>query len=328
LQVLQGRAQLAGAAPLRAPAVAIGNFDGVHLGHRAIFRTAIEAARQRGAQAAVLTFDPHPARVLAPQLAPKLITPTWRKLELIAAAGIDVTCVLTFDRQLAATSPEEFVKGVLVDGLHARQVVVGHDFTFGKARAGTLEVLRQLGDRYGFEVLKLEAQKQGEVVASSTQVRQRVGGGDLEGAAAMLGRPFELWGEVVHGEERGRALGFPTANLAVENELWPCEGVYAAVAEVRTGPHAGWRGAAAVNIGTNPTFTADREGVQRRSTEAFLLDFQGELYGERMMLGLLSRLRGEQRFPSVGALVAQIERDVSQVRERWTSFKAREVDHE
>jgi riboflavin kinase/FMN adenylyltransferase len=326
LQVLKGRSDLAAASPLRAPAVAIGNFDGVHLGHRAIFQTATQAARARGAPSAVLTFDPHPARVLAPHLAPLLITPTWRKLELIEAAGIDTTLVLTFDRALAATPPEAFVKDVLVDGLHARQVVVGHDFTFGKGRAGTVEVLRQLGTAHGFEVLKLEALSQGGVVASSTQVRQAVSSGDVARARQLLGRPYELWGEVVHGEERGRALGFPTANLAVENELWPGEGVYAAVASIRTGPRAGYLGPAAVNIGTNPTFTADRQGVQRRSTEAFLLDFQGEIYGERMMLGLIERLRGEQRFPSVEALVAQIERDVARVRELWTSFTAREVD--
>ncbi len=291
---------------LEQPVVAIGNFDGVHRGHAHILD---EAKRLAGdGEAVVLTFDPHPARVLAPEYAPPLITALPRKLELIAAHRIDVCVVQPFDRAFAALTPAEFVERVLAGGLGATRVCVGHDFTFGRARAGTTDVLAELGRVHGFELTIVPAVTVDGMVCSSTKVREFVLEGRVGGAAKVLGRDFDLDGEVVRGEGRGRKIGVPTANLRPDADLIPKEGVYAGWAETNSGE----RFVAAINVGANPTFAEGRAVT----VEAHLLDASLDLYGARLRLGFVERLRGEQRFASVDALVEQIRRDVAETRAR------------
>jgi riboflavin kinase/FMN adenylyltransferase len=288
--------------------VAIGNFDGVHRGHAFIFDEARRWAQASGGEAVVLTFDPHPAQVLAPHLAPPLITPLGRKLELIARQGIDFTVVEPFDRALAQLSPAAFIDEVLVGGLGAKEVCVGYDFTFGAGRAGTTATLSQLGAARGLAVHVIAPVAVEGLVCSSTKVREFVLEGRVDGAARILGRAPEVEGEVVHGDGRGRSIGVPTANLRPDTELLPKNGVYAGWAELCDGPAA--RFSAAINVGTTPTFTADRPVT----VEAHLLDADVDLYGKRLRLGFVERLRSEERFPDKDALVAQIHADIAATR--------------
>jgi riboflavin kinase/FMN adenylyltransferase len=305
MEVFSGHRKLDRA--LRAPALAIGNFDGVHAGHRRLLERARSAAALHGGEAVALTFDPPPARFLAPHLAPRLITTQVRKLELLAAAGIDVCVVEPFDRQLADLSPEAFARDVLAGALGARHIVVGYDFTFGKRRAGNTEILRQLGDQFGFTVEVVDPVAVEGVVASSSRVRSFVGDGNLAGARLLLGRDFEVDGVVVRGAGRGRALGVPTANLAPETELLPPLGIYAGWVEIAGDPA---RRPGAVSVGTNPTF----EVAGKLSLEVFLLDWDGDLYGQGLRIGFVERLRGERRFPDADSLVQQIRRDIEDTR--------------
>jgi riboflavin kinase / FMN adenylyltransferase len=241
------RGHLALAAPPQQAVVAIGNFDGVHVGHQRIFQLCIDKARAAHGTACVLTFDPHPAKVLAPEVAPPLITTAARKLELMAACGIDLCVLEPFDRAFAARAPAEFVEDILVKSLAAREIVVGSDFTYGRGRAGTIETLRADGR---FAVTVVEKVTVDGLVASSSKVRELVLEGRVEGAARLLGRPFELSGEVVRGAGRGRQIGVPTANVRTQNELLPRIGVYAGFARVGDERHK-----CVMNVGTNPTFT-------------------------------------------------------------------------
>jgi riboflavin kinase/FMN adenylyltransferase len=280
----------------------------VHRGHAYLFRETRRLAATTG-ESVVLTFDPHPAKVLAPSFAPPLITPLSRKLELIAETGIGVTVVEPFDPLLAAKSPEEFVDEILVGALGARHVCVGYDFTFGRARSGTIALLEELGRQRGFGVTVVAAQTVDGMVCSSTKVREFVLEGRVEGAALLLGRDPEVEGEVIRGDGRGRTIGVPTANVKPDTELLPKNGVYAGWGELD-----GRRVAAAINVGTNPTFTA----AHPISVEAHLLGVNEDLYGRRLRVGFTKRLRAEERFPSVEALVAQIKKDVEETRTVWS----------
>ena len=296
------------AAPL---AVAIGNFDGVHLGHGALLAEVRARAARLGAQSAVLTFTPHPARLFAPDRAPPLIMSLERRLELIAAAGIDVAIVEPFTRAFASIDAAGFVSDVLARDLRARAVVVGYDFSFGRGREGTTELLRQLGAGASMEVAVIAPVSVAGIPCSSTRIRELVSVGEMGSAARLLGRPFELEGVVARGAGRGRGLGFPTANLAPEGELRPKLGIYAARARVLDGADAGATHLAALSIGTNPTFTNPGDAA---TVEAYLLDFEGDLYGRRLRVEVAERLRDERRFESIDALVAQIREDVARVR--------------
>jgi riboflavin kinase / FMN adenylyltransferase len=296
-----------GAGPL---ALAIGNFDGVHLGHAALLAEARARAARRGGPCAVLTFTPHPARLFAPDRAPPLIMPLDRRLELIAGAGIDVAIVEPFTRAFAAIEAPDFVRDVLARDLGARDVVVGYDFSFGRGRAGSATMLSELGAAAGIDVVVIPPVVVDGVACSSTRIRELVTAGDTAAAARLLGRPFELEGPVARGAGRGRGLGFPTANVAAEGELRPKLGIYAARAQVLDGPLAGTARPAALSVGTNPQFT----GGQAVTVEAYLLDFEGDLYDRRLRLELGERLRDEGRFESIDALVAQIREDVARVR--------------
>ncbi|MCH7231131.1 bifunctional riboflavin kinase/FAD synthetase [Glycomyces sp. L485] len=287
-----------------ASVVAIGVFDGVHRGHAALIRTAVKAAAERDARCVVVTFDPHPTAVVAPNAVPPQLTSVERRVELLGALGVDGVCVLPFTKELSQRSPEEFVRGVLVDRLHAVGVVVGENFRFGHKAAGDVKHLAELGADLGFEVLAQGLSADIEAF-SSTRVRASLAQGDVEGASAILGRDFGVEGTVVHGHARGADLGFPTANLRpLPGFAIPSDGIY-----------TGWfhmdsrRLPAAISIGTNPTF-----GDEERSVEAFLLDFSGNLYDAEVRLDFVSRLRGQIAFGDVDDLVKQIETDVAQTR--------------
>jgi riboflavin kinase / FMN adenylyltransferase len=287
--------------------VAMGTFDGVHLGHqRVLSRAGVIAAEVEG-EVAALTFDPHPAKVLAPELAPALITTVERRVSLLGEAGAHHVILLPFSREVAAVTAEEFVSGLLVDRLHVGGVVVGYDFTFGRGGRGDTALLRELARAHGFAVSIVEPYHHEGILVSSTKIREFVLSGRVYGAKALLGRSFELSGPVVRGAGRGRRLGFPTANVAVREELLPAKGVYAARARLCSGEVMD----AAVSIGTNPTFTEGTEIV----VEAFLLDFDADLYDRILVLELVRRLRPERRFPDAEALIEQMAHDVRQTRE-------------
>jgi riboflavin kinase/FMN adenylyltransferase len=291
---------------LKGRAVCLGNFDGVHLGHQAL----CSEARRHG-DAVALTFSPHPGKVLQPQLAPRLIAEPARKIELLEAQGLSAVIVQPFSEAFARTGPEDF-EVALLDGVGARWVVVGADFTYGARRRGTVETLRAAATRRGAEVRVVPTVSVDGVVVSSSHVREYILEGRVEAAARLLGRPFDLDGDVVRGDQRGRTIGFPTANLASQNELRPAAGVYA----VRVGllERERWLGGAA-NLGVKPTF-----GGAEITIEAHLFDFSGDLYGQRLRLQFLERLRSEEKYASVVELTAQIHRDVAAAKEalvRW-----------
>ena len=290
--------------------VTVGAFDGVHLGHQALLRLVREEADKRGQVTALVTFDRHPAQVVRPESAPKLLTGLDQKLELLEATGlVDHAVVLTFDETRRRESAEDFVTEVLDGCLRARLVVVGADFHFGNARRGNVALLERMGQGLGFEVIGLDlVGSPGEVTYSSTGIRHRLAGGDVRGAADLLGRVHEVRGTVVEGDRRGRELGFPTANVAVPEEIClPAAGIYA-------GTFTGTDGVArptAISLGHRPTFYTDQAYLL---LEAYLLDFSGDLYGQAVSVGFVDRIRAEERFDSVEALVEAMKRDVEAAR--------------
>jgi riboflavin kinase/FMN adenylyltransferase len=291
--------------PDAAPSVvALGVFDGVHLGHRAILGGAVARARAAGLRALACTFDPHPLEVLQPERAPTPIATLDERMALVAATGVDATVVIGFSREVAAIEPEAFVRQVLVERLRAREVVVGFNHRFGRGARGDARLLERLGAECGFATHVVAPMMVDDVTVSSSEVRTALGRGDVAAAARLLGRPYTVAGPVVRGAARGRSLGFPTANVAPERPVLVPAGVYAARAEA-----AGRRLGAVVNIGVRPTF-----GEKVLAVEAHLLDFTGDLYRARVVLHLVARLREERRFPSVGDLRSQIARDVDAAR--------------
>jgi riboflavin kinase/FMN adenylyltransferase len=285
--------------------VAVGNFDGVHRGHQALVARALERARATGGSAVALTFDPHPARVLQPQRPLRRLMTEEQRAECLDALGLHVLAVLPFTADLAALSPEEFATRVLCEMLGAQAVVVGADFRFGRARAGDVATLRALGSRLGFDVLAVEPVLAGGAPVSSTRIREALAAGDAELARLLLGRSYFVDGPVVRGDGRGRTLGIPTANVAVENEILPRTGVYAG----RAGVVGESLRDAVVNLGRRPTF-----GGGEPTVEAHLLDFDADLYGRRLRIAFEARLRDERAFPGKDALVAQIREDVAAAR--------------
>jgi riboflavin kinase/FMN adenylyltransferase len=339
MNVVRGAARFAATAAERPAAarlaLAIGNFDGVHLGHAALLAETRARAARRGGPSAVLTFTPHPARLFAPDRAPPLIMPLDRRLQLIAEHGIDVAIVEPFTRAFASIEAPAFVSDVLARDLGARDVIVGYDFSFGRGRTGNAARLSELGAAAAIDVAVIPPVAIDGLACSSTRVRELVAAGDTAAAARLLGRPFELEGAVTRGAGRGRGLGFPTANVVAEAELRPKLGIYAARARVMDGPLAGTTRPAALSVGTNPQFTDSEppEGSEPPATasgrqsppsparsaggvtiEAYLLDFEGDLYDRRLRLEVGERLRDERRFESIDALIAQIREDVARVR--------------
>ncbi len=282
----------------------IGNFDGVHLGHREIFRRVVHKARALDGTSAVLTFEPHPLRLLAPERAPLRINTPDEKVRLLEASCIDLLAILAFTHELAKLPAADFVEEILLRRLGLCHLVVGYDYAFGRNREGDAEFLAVQAARHGFGLDVLEPIQAGAEAYSSTRIRQAVGSGQVASAVKILGRNFTLDGLVIHGDGRGRKLGFPTANLSVEKELLPKEGVYAVKVK--------WRDDyfdAVVNIGQRPTFVGAEP-----SLEIHLLDFQGDLYGERLRIYFVERLRDEKRFSSVAELQRSVDSDIGTAR--------------
>jgi riboflavin kinase/FMN adenylyltransferase len=298
--------------PPEGTAVTIGVFDGVHLGHRHVIAEGRRLAAELGAKSAVVTFDRHPAAVVRPDSAPALLTDLDQRLELLASTGVDFALVVHFDEERSRETAEDFVRRELVECLRAKAVVVGADFHFGHGRRGDVALLQTMGQEHGFEVdgLQLMASAAADArVVSSTAIRSALAAGDVDGANRMLGRPHEVRGTVQAGDRRGRELGFPTANVGVPEEiLLPADGIY-----------AGWylrpdgvALPAAISLGRRPTFYDDQK---YSLLEAHILDFDGDLYGETARVRFVARLRGEEKFGSLEALVAQIEADVARTRD-------------
>jgi riboflavin kinase/FMN adenylyltransferase len=283
-----------------------GNHDGVHLGHRALIDAAKRTADAQGWQTLAMCFEPHPTAVLAPERAPVLITDIERRVEILKGAGCDDVVVLPFDSEFSKMTPDRFVERVLLEACHAKGVVVGPDFHFGHQRSGNIATLRQWGERKGFTVELVEpVMYEGDAVSSTRLRRMLREEGNVEDAAIMMTRVHETTGVVVPGDQRGRQVGFPTANLEVAPLLLPKDGVYAVVARV-----LGEAGAPLIhgvaNLGNRPTFEAGR------SVEVHLLGFDGDLYGKRMRIGFVARIRGEAKFDGLRALREQIDRDCGQ----------------
>lgn len=295
--------------------VTIGVFDGIHRGHAQLVNAATRAAAERGVPAVLMTFDPHPSEVVRPGSHPPQLSTLRRRADLAEEMGVDVFCVIPFTPTLAAQSPEEFVHEVLVEQLHAAEVIVGDNFTFGHKALGDVPKLRELGQRFGFEVTAVSLFGEHAVTYSSTYIRSCVASGDVELAAEALGRPHRVEGVVVHGERRGRDLGYPTANVAPpEHAAIPGDGVYAAWFTVLGDKEAddirvGERYAASVSVGTNPTFSG-----RNRTVEAYVLDVDADLYGQHVAVDFVSRLRGMESYDGIDALIAAIADDVDRTR--------------
>jgi riboflavin kinase/FMN adenylyltransferase len=293
--------------------VTIGNFDGVHLGHQHVVRRAREVADELGIPDVVaVTFDPHPIAVLRPEHAPPTLTTVETRGRLLDEAGVDDVLVLPFTRELADWSPERFIQEILVEALHAKAVVVGANFRFGSRAAGDVATLREYGEQHDFDTVGI-ALDGGPQVWSSTYVRNCLAAGDVEGAAEALGRPFTVRGEVVRGDQRGRDLGYPTANVPTFGmAAAPADGVYAGWLRLLDGDAKGEPLPAAISVGTNPTFAGDRE----RRVESYVLDRDDlELYGVSVEVSFVARLRGMQRFDSVHELVKTMADDVRRARD-------------
>ena len=310
MQVIRELADPAAASSQRS-VITIGAYDGVHLGHLSVIAEVKRRAADLGARSVVVTFDRHPASVVRPESAPRLLTTMDQKLELLAATGVDATLLVHFDGEQAAETPEDFVRRVLVEALAVRLVVVGEDFHFGHKRAGNVALLRRLGAEHDFEVDPIHLLERTDGVdepVSSTAVRRALAGGDVEQAAAMLGRPYEARGAVVQGDQRGRLLGFPTANVEVPNAVsLPADGVYAGWYERPDGE----RRPCAINLGRRPTFYAHADSSL---LEAHLLDFTDDLYGEQAKVQFTHFLRSERKFDGIDALVAQLKLDIEHSR--------------
>jgi riboflavin kinase/FMN adenylyltransferase len=286
--------------------LAIGVFDGVHLGHQAVIGRALSDARKAGGTAVVVTFNPHPIRMMRPEHAPRLLTSTQHKAQLVERLGITDLLIVPFTPELSATSPENFVLQLHAACRPLREICVGHTWSFGRDRAGNLELLKAMGDRLGFDEVGLPAVEIDGEVVSSTLVRAAVEAGDLQKASRLLGRDFTLLGTVVHGDGLGRTLGFPTANLSAHNEQYPPNGVYAVEAF-----HQGRKLPGVVNIGVRPTI---ENASGERVLELHLFNFDADIYGQDVEVAFKKFLRPEQKFAGLDALKAQIARDVAEAR--------------
>ena len=293
--------------------VTIGVFDGVHRGHAEIIGKAVALAKQRKVPSVLITFVPHPSEVVRPGSHPPVLTTIVRRAELVEELGVDVFCPLPFTLEFSRMAPAEFVFNALVDRLHASGVIVGSNFRFGHKAAGDVAQLQELGAKFGFTAEGVTLLRDGDTTLSATYVRSRVQAGDMASATAALGRPHRVDGVVERGDQRGRELGFPTANL--RTDAWaavPADGVYAgrAVRLDEWGRTVATLGTAAISVGTNPTFE-----VRQRRVEAYILDFDGDLYGDALGIEFHEKLRGMERFDSVEELVTQMHADVARTRD-------------
>ena len=284
--------------------ITIGNFDGVHRGHAEIFAHLKKAGTSRGIPSVVVTFEPHPLKILAPDSAPSLITTFDQKVALIENSGIDYLVVVPFTKEFSRLSATDFVLTVLCAPLGMQHIIIGHDYAFGRGREGNFSTLKRLGERHNFTIEDLPPIGEKGIVFSSSLVRAAISSGDMASAARILGRYYQIFGTVEHGREIGTSLGFPTANIHTTNELLPADGVYAVKVEVH-----GQYVSGACSIGCNPTF-----GGIMRTVEVFLLDFSGQIYGQSIKMHFVQRLRPVRKFSDSEALKAQIDLDVTDAR--------------
>jgi len=293
-------------AELREAFITIGNFDGVHLGHRFIFQKLILEARKENRKALLVTFVPHPKMLLHPERRPfYLLTTIEEKIKLLEALGLDALILIPFTLEYAQTTAESFILDVLWKNLQVRKIFIGHDYSFGKDKRGNEDMLTAFGKKLGFDVAVINAVAVGDTVISSTRIRAAILEGDVKTAAMLLGRPYNVSGTVIEGKRRGAALGFPTANIKPNKELLPAKGVYAAVVNLE-----GKRYNGALSIGLNPTF----EDVQL-SMEVHLMDFSGDIYGKYVDVLFIERIREERKFPGPEMLSLQIKKDVEEARD-------------
>jgi len=293
---------------LRGPLfLAIGVFDGVHRGHQAVISTSAEHARAASGTPVVVTFDPHPEKVLRPESAPHLLSATQHKIALIRALGVEHLLIINFDKQFAATEPEDFVQQLVTHSKPLREICVGHEWSFGKKRRGNLDLLKKLGANMNFDVVGILPVKINGAVVSSTAIRQAIEKGDLTKAAEMLGHEYTILGTVTRGDNLGKKIGFPTANLSAHSEQFPPNGVYAAEARIDGELYRG-----VINLGIRPTVSS---GKSERVLEIHLFDFNRDIYGRDVEVRFLKFLRPEKKFENLDALVHQIRRDVEQARQ-------------
>jgi riboflavin kinase/FMN adenylyltransferase len=288
------------------PVLALGNFDGMHRGHLKIIERVRRGAEERGATAVAMTFDPHPSKIVRPDKTPPLLMTHQQKLDALARAGMHGVAIVRFTPDLAQWDPETFVRTVLVEWLRVTEVWVGANFLFGHDRAGNFSTLRSLGARYGFRAEKIDPVRYKDFVVSSTRVRRLITEGRVDEAGALLGHYYTIGGSVVQGQQRGKGLGFPTANICADNELVPPPGVYATTVGFDAAQYP-----SITNIGTRPTFADGQEIV----IESHVLDFEKDLYGAKLKLGFVQRLRDEKKFDGVDSLKAQIEADRNRARD-------------
>ncbi len=298
--------------------LAIGVFDGVHLGHQAVISTAAQHAAEASGTAVVVTFDPHPVKVLRPEASPRLLTATQHKIALIRALGVSHLLVLKFDQAFAATSPEEFVRQLVAAARPLQEICVGQEWSFGKNRAGNLALLKKLGAALGFNVIGVEPVMSDGAIVSSTAIRHAVEAGDFKAATRMLGREYTILGTVEEGQHLGQSLGFPTANLSAHSEQFPPNGVYAAIGALRGEAVRG-----VVNLGVRPTVAV---GTASRVLEFHLFDIDRDLYGEEIELRFVHYLRPEQKFENLAALREQIAKDAQSARKIFAELDERKPD--
>ena len=293
------------------PVLTLGNFDGVHLGHQAIFKKVVDRAKQINGTAIAFTFEPHPLKVLAPERSPRLLNTFHGKMKLFEASGIQVVICADFTREFAQQNPGDFARRILAEALGVKEVYVGWDYAFGKGREGSIESLKAIGEELGFVVGAVDAVQVDGTVVSSSLVRDLVSNGSVENVARYLARHYSIEGNVIHGDNRGHTLGFPTANIHTANELLPAHGVYAVRVQVGGVHHSG-----VAAIGVRPTF-----GAGPVSIEVFLFDYDGNLYGKHLEIAFIKRLRGEQKFPDADALVRQMHQDVAEAKAALAATK-------
>ena len=286
------------------PAVTIGSYDGLHLGHQEIIKRVIERARSEGGDAVILTFEPHPVKFLHPDLQIPLITPTRKKMLLLERFGVDCTINLPFTKNLAHMSAEEFIRDIVLKRIAPHWVIVGFNFSFGKEGKGTAEGLTKIGKGLGIGVEIIPPYTVNGEIISSTRIRELIMTGNVAEANRMLGRNFIILGKVIHGHARGKNLGFPTANLEITSDLYPKKGVYAVTVTVNDKTYQG-----VMNIGTNPTF-----GDEEFAVEVFLFNYEDDLYEKELRVAVVEKIRDEQTFPTPDALVQQIEKDVQKAK--------------
>ena len=288
------------------PVVTLGNFDGVHLGHQDIFKRVKEKASKIHGEGVVITFEPHPLKVLAPGNFLPLLTPFRKKMILIQKSGIETVLCVEFSLAFSEISPSEFIKSILVEKVKVKEVIIGYNYHFGKRQKGNAQTLKDAGKTFDFEVEVVEPFRIGQTIVSSSKIRDLIQKGEVERASRLLGRDYFMIGEVVEGAKRGQALGFPTANLELSDELYPKAGVYAVEVEWRQQRLNGL-----ANVGSNPTFFSEQDGKGKPiSLEVYILNFNRKIYGEEIQVNFKRRIRNEVRFESSSLLIEQIKKDI------------------